>query len=343
MKQKDELTVYTIAEMAGVSVSTVSKVLNQHRGVNAKTAEKINAILAETGFRPRWKASGSKCIGVVLPPYHGALLDSYDSIILSRCCDDLMDQGYSLQLICRSKIGLNSAGQCILGASDMINGVIAISSPPNYDFCHQLLSETSAFPAVVIGKLKGDRPNTPSKSNHIIADDFSAGYQAAMLLLRHNHKKFMLVAASLEDIVHRHRREGMLDALHSNGISEQDIDTIEFKDGLRESGTQLAVSIACSVKKPDALIFSNGSICAGFVTGCDTMKLRIPDEFSVIGFEDASELLFLPVPVTAMHTPADKIGKCAVDSLLALIERRPLPSPCLIQHNLLMRQSVAMR
>ena len=81
--KKKQLTVYDIANAAGVSVATVSKVLNQHRSVSADTAARVNAIMAETGFTPRWKSTASRCVGVILPPYKSMLQDPYCSRLVS--------------------------------------------------------------------------------------------------------------------------------------------------------------------------------------------------------------------------------------------------------------------
>ena len=336
------LTVYDIARMAGVSPATVSKVINRRRGVNAETAAKVIDILASTGFAPRWKAGSSKVIGIVCPPYDGVLLDSYDSQIISRCFDALRKKEYSLELISHVPAARKKNVRSLFASHENLSGLIAIASPPNYPCCLDILANQTSIPGVVIGKLADCQPNSiPAAGNHIWADDYAAGYQLATLFLRHNHKTFLLVTASLDDIGHNHRLKGIMAALKAEKIPDHAITIQEVKEDLRKNGNQIAMTMVCSKKKPSAVIFTNGAICAGFVIGCVNMKIQIPAEFSVAGFEDASELEHLPIPVTAMHTPAEHLGAAAVTSLLSQLEHHTLPMARVLQHQLCIRSSVA--
>ena len=78
-------------------------------------------------------------------------------------------------------------------------------------------------------------------------------------------------------------------------------------------------------------------------TGCINMKLHIPNDFSVAGFEDSSELKHLSVPVTAMHIPANFPGETAVNALLAMLNNDPLSMPRVLQHRLCTRNTVIVR
>jgi len=226
----------------------------------------------------------------------------------------------------------------------MLSGIIVVCSPPTYKFCRNLLEQSKSFPCTVIGKLNENIPNHTDYSNHILADDYNAGFQAATMLLRHNHKSFMLVLTHVIEVGHRHRLEGCLAALRQAGIDDSQI-SIREENGidLYERGTQLAVSIASSTKKPDGIIFTHGAICAGFVSGCEAMKVRIPDEISVIGFEDCDELKNFPIPITVMKVPARQMGELAFKSIMAQIEHTEQPEPILVPHTFIARQSVKMR
>lgn len=340
MQAGKELTIYDIAQMADVSPATVSRVLNRHPGINAKTREKVNEVLARTGFKPRWKAGGSNIIGVILPPYHDVLLDPYDSRILSCCFNELMDMEYSMQIICPAQAKLDATGKNTLAALNMLSGIIAVAAPPNYELCKYLLSPQNKLPAVVIGHLDNEDARKNVAENHIIADDYAAGYQSAMLLLRHHHRRFHVVSASLDDAVHRRRYEGIVAALKHYHIAESDIATLEIRDNLRQSGEQLAAELACIKDRPEALIFTQSSICTGFVHGCRAMNLNIPDDFSVVSFEDNNELAGVMPPITAIQTPTQKIGQAAVRALTARINNTECTSPGIISHALVSRHSV---
>ncbi len=338
-----DLTIYDIAEMAGVSAATVSKVLNGRRGVNAATAERVNRILNDTGFKPRWRAGGQgSCIGVVMPPFGGIFTDHYDSQIISGCYDRLVAENYSLLLFNYRHVGIAADGSCRLDTSAQLSGVIAVSCPENYDFCRRLLVESHRFPAVVIGGLSEEPlADTRLEPNNIVCDDYTSGFQAAMMLLRYNHRRILISAPSLKNFDHRRRVRGIIDAIAT--VPEAGYTLTEYSGYMWNNGEQLAVDLACRKDRPDALIFTNSINCAGFISGCHAMRLRVPEEFSVVGFEDGEELKYLMPSITAMHSPCEIIGARAVETLLAQITRQPMPPNSPVSHQLIMRRSVQRR
>lgn len=343
MKKKSELTVYDIAKLAGVSTATVSRVLNQSSSVNLKTVRKVNEVLAETNFKPRWKAGGSKIIGMILPSFDGMLIDPFCSQIISTIYDLLRKDGYSLDLLSQDKLRSNAVGRGALGANHQLNGIIILSTPGNYTFCEELLAHSGEFPCVVIGKLTGDVPDRTSGFNHILSNDYASGYQLATLVARHNHRRIMVVTPSREDIVHLHRMEGITTALKNSGISIGELEFREIREKLHQNGEQLAADLACNVQKPDAVIFTQQAICSGFVRGCQSMKLRIPEDFSVAAFADNDEFAFSNPPITAMNSPTEKIGERTVQALMAQINQEPFRESGLIQHVLHNRHSIRTR
>jgi LacI family transcriptional regulator len=222
----------------------------------------------------------------------------------------------------------------------MLRGIIAVASPQNYELCNFLLHPQNKLPSVVIGYLNNNNSRQTVTENHIIADDYAAGYQAAMLLLRHHHRHFQLVSSSLEDAVHRLRREGALAALKDYDIPECDIRLTEVKENLRSNGEQLAAKLACLPVRPEGLIFTQSSICFGFVLGCKAMNLNIPKDFSVVSFEDNDELESTQPPITVIRTPTRKIGQAAVKNLISRINNQKCSQSPVILHTLISRQSV---
>ena len=346
MEQKQSLTVYDIAKLAGVSVATVSKVLNHRRGVNSQTAEQVNRVLAETGFKPRWSSLGNRVIGLILPPYKGLMQSAYYASIVANCYDLLIQRGYSIQLICRSLVDTpDSYKKAKLGSLENLCGVIANDARPDYAFLRKLIGNAPAFPCVVIGKPDfGENPPPNASTFNVTVDDFHAGYQMAKMMINYNHRRFLIVTAALDITGHLHRRDGMLAALHDNNIPDSQIRQIEYRREMFKSGSQLAVNIACSSSEyPDAILFSDGQICCGFVMGCRDMRLSIPECFSVAGFEDDKELERLPVRITSMNIPAAQLTEQAVDLLLAQINHEEIPIQEPVQPTLILRDSVRQR
>jgi LacI family transcriptional regulator len=343
MEKRSVLTVYDIARIAKVSPATVSRVLNRNPNVSLKTTRKVNEIITGTGFKPRWKAGGSKIIGILLPDFDGMLADPYIAAIISVVYDLLKKEEYSMELLCPEKVKLNPHCHCSLGTNHQLNGMVAVSAPHNYKFCENLLANSADFPCVVIGKLTGDVPDRTSGFNHILSNDYTAGYQLGTLLARHNHRSFLLVTANRQDICHLHRLEGIIAALRKYGVPDDKMQIREVREMLRQNGEQIATGLACGGKVPDVAVFTQGNICLGFVRGCQSMKLRIPDDFSVATFADDDEFAYTNPPITTMNSPTAKIGEQVVQALLAQINQVTVKESGLIPHVLHNRHSIATR
>ena len=345
MKTEQQKNIYYIAEKAGVSIATVSKVLNHRRGVSAATAEKVNRVLREIDFTPRRNALKKRAIGLALPPFEGVFQSAYYSNLVGCIYEELIKHGYSLQLLCRTMSTLKNYGKGKLGSLEDLDGLISVANPPDYEMQKKLLQNSENFPCVVIGKLREHKSSAPGEQvNNIIVDDYTAGYRLAMLMLKNNHKSFHIVTCTPHDMGHEHRLSGILDALHHCNIPESAITVEKFVDHLFRRGNQLAMSVACSPKQPpEAFLFTNSHSCIGFVTGCQNMSLHIPDCFSVAGFEDDGELARLQIPITSVHISSTQLAANAVAMLLAIINRTPKPHLKPVEPTLEIRNSVKKR
>ncbi|NMA44091.1 MAG: LacI family transcriptional regulator [Oligosphaeraceae bacterium] len=331
-----ELTVYEIAKMAGVSVATVSKVLNNRSGVHAKTAAKVRRVLAETGFKPRWSASaGIKTVAFIIPPYIDSLTDNYSGRVFASCFEALRREGYATLCLNQMQVDQLCHDGVDLGLTLSVSGIITFGNPATYDFCRRIYSVRDRLPVVVIGRASDD----DQIPGNLVKDDFMAGYQAAELLLRQNHRDFMIASPQMNNIDHRNRVNGILAALENEKDVRCRHETYDV-GRLWNHGEKLALKLSGSNERPDCLIITNGVCCAGFVSSCRVLNMPIPETFSVIGFEDGDELTYLSPPVTAMRNPAVEIGEKAVELLLAQLEKKAGIVAEPIKHQLILRHSV---
>ncbi len=336
-----DLTIYDIAKLANVSASTVSKVLNGRCGVNEETAKRIQSIMKSHGFRPRWQAGGSdKTVAFYLPPYKGVTQeDDYITRIIGGCFDRLSEAGYSMQLLNPMHL-VFSGHDYHFTSSIQPCGIIAIPCVENYSLCNFLLCDNT-LPCVVIGSLPETTTNAhPLDQRNIVMDDYMAGYQAAMYLLSHHHRHCMVVTPCQRDIGHQQRCIGIQAAMATQKECICTVKELEYDCNLAKNGEQLALELACSTERPDALIFTQGRNCVGFMHGCNFMHLPLPESFSVMAFEDGEELTYSMPPVTVMHVPCNTLCDIAVNVLLAQMEDREMPPVVDIRHELIVRQSV---
>ncbi|MDD4357969.1 MAG: LacI family DNA-binding transcriptional regulator [Smithellaceae bacterium] len=216
-------TIYDIADKAGVSVATVSKVMNSRKGVNSKTARRISDVMEQMQFRPRWKASSVQTIALVVFPTPGWLSSTYQADLVSGLTENLFDAGYCVQIIsCNADSrSLENINRLII--THQIQGVVVLASPKIYSIGMEI--GKLDYPHVIIGNMPVFEGNCNISVKH-----FDGRYQAGQYLWRLGHRKFGIVMPSTEDVGHRARKDGALKAINDNGGNVNDVKILEYPD-----------------------------------------------------------------------------------------------------------------
>lgn len=336
-------TIYDVARLAGVSASTVSRVINQHAGVNNKTMERVRDALKQTDFRPRWKAAPPKSVGVIVHPHRECLADPFNANLISSISESLFAEGYIIQLIPGTQSNTTLENLSILASMHTIQGVIVIPMHLLYGMGDRLLEEHITLPNVVIGLEQHEMIERDSFCR-VGVDDVAAGKQIATFLYRQNHRNFEIVCPIRKDCAHDRRIKGVLDALDSEGVDTEKIQIHEYDDTTIENGEVAAAEIVSQPELPDAVIITNGVLAMGFTRGCTQMGIKVPEDMSVVGFEDDEELVATSPPLTAMRQPTRKMGELAVQLLLQQIhDAKVMEQPKLLKHSLIIRDSTRPR
>lgn len=306
-------TIYDIADKAGVSVATVSKVMNSRKGVNAKTASRICSVMEQMQFRPKWKASAIRSIAVVVFPTQGWLCSAYQADLISGLSENLFEVGYCVQLIScgHDAKSLENINRLII--THQIEGVVVLASPKSYSLGMEI--GKLDYPHVVIGNMPVFEGNC-----NISVKNFEGGYKAGQYLWRLGHRKFGIVVPSIEDVSHKARKDGVLRAVADNGGDAQSIRILEYPTSDLENGVSAAYSMLVNDDRPTAVVSTQTTMAKGFLIGCRSMKLSVPEDVSLVGFEDGDELDSVDPPMTAIRQPSYQMGMVAARMLLSQIQ-----------------------
>ena len=332
-------TIYDVAKMAGVSASTVSRVINQRSGVNSETTNKVNLALNRMNFRPRWKATPPKSIGVVIHPHRDCLANPFSSVLISAISEALFAEGYIVQLIPRlqSNSSMNSLKN--LAMTNMIQGIIVIPSHQFYGLSEKLNAENISIPHVVIG-LEQHEDITKGSLCRVGTDDLAAGRQIAAFLLRQNYRRFAIVSPDRRSFAHGQRIQGILETLATEGIDPASVPVHEYSDVTSANGEAAAAEIASETDLLEAVILTDSTLAMGFSYGCVKAGISIPRQLAVAGFEDNNELATTAPPLTVMKQPTRKMAELTVQLLLGRIHGQVLGDPPgLLRHALVIRES----
>ncbi|EGL81475.1 transcriptional regulator, LacI family [Caldalkalibacillus thermarum TA2.A1] len=298
------VTIKDIARVAGVSYSTVSKALNNSPLVQEKTKQKILKIAEELGYQPNIAAkklvsNKSKTIGVVWPTVNRVTL----STIVTKINEEIENASYSMIL---SINPLNSAVNMF--KRFQVDGIVV--------FDDQELSDQhleANIPIVFLGGTNGRFP-----SIDVCRRD--AFYNAVQYLHSLGHRHLAFVG----HLPHRNNRQfekyiGFTEALIHLGINPQPEMFINTEGLYLYHGYEAMKKLLKSDYQPTAVVGGSYEITEGIIRAVKEAGLKIPDDISVIGYDNIPQMENLEVPVTAVGAPVDKIAKTTVDVLISHI------------------------
>ncbi|MFC4598333.1 LacI family DNA-binding transcriptional regulator [Cohnella hongkongensis] len=300
-----KVNIFDVAKRSGLSVVTVSRVLNQSSTVRQKNKEKVLKAMEELNYQPNASARSlargkTGIVGLSL----SNLGDSFFDGVVKETNERLREQGYLLALSISRSSG--DAFRRSLFQEDRVDGVILLSPTEEDDYLLEL--KNNKIPHVLIDNSK----NHPSASS-VIVDNFKGGYEAAKHLIELGHTEIAHISGPDPFLSSRERERGFLAALGEAGLQPYRVERGTFE---LSSGYEIATRWIDSDTLPSALFAADDYIALGVVDACLNRGIRIPERLSIVGFDDqklASE--FRPL-LTTVRQPADKIGAAAVELLL---------------------------
>ena len=327
-----EITIQDIALVAKVSKATVSRVLNGTASVNEDKKRAVLEATQRLGFKPnvvaRSLANGrSMTIGVLTQLIGSPFYDAIAQGVIAG----LSGTGYS-PIFADGQWDTNEGVDAIRAlAGRRIDGLVLIGGAVTPDDINSLCGD---IPTVVVARnLRSDRHHC------IYMDNVEGGYLATKHLIEHGHRNIAIIlgVAHHPDAVDRF--EGYTKALREAGIA-LDSGLIVDGDFSAESGVR-AVDDLCTRDQPFTAIFAANDMTAfGASLALFRRSVRVPEDVSIVGFDDQLEAAFVTPPLTTVHQPAREMGAQASQAVLELIDGKSLTlSP--VRGQLQVRESVA--
>ncbi|WP_239615713.1 LacI family DNA-binding transcriptional regulator [Cohnella mopanensis] len=303
-----KVSIFDVAKKSGLSVVTVSRVLNQSDSVRPKNREKVLQAMKELDYHPNASARSlargkTGIIGLTLTTLH----DSFFDAVVKEVNDKLAEHGYFLALSISKSY--EDAFHRSLFQEDRVDGVILLSPVDEDEYVMEL--KKKKIPFIMIDNSR----KNPSVTS-IIVDNYKGGYEATKHLIDLGHTEIAHIAGPDPYLSSRERERGYLTALKDAGLEPFRIERGTFA---MSSGYDIAMKWIESGNLPPAVFAADDYIALGVINACLNKGVRIPRDLSLVGFDDqifASE--FRPM-LTTVRQPADKIGAAGVELLLAAI------------------------
>ncbi|MFX3635624.1 MAG: LacI family DNA-binding transcriptional regulator [Candidatus Pristimantibacillus sp.] len=326
-----KVSIFDVAKKSGLSVVTVSRVLNNSSSVRQKNREKVLHAMKELDYHPNASARSlargkTGIIGLTLTTLH----DSFFDAVVKEVNDRLAEHGYFLALSISKNY--EDAFHRSMFQEDRVDGVILLSPMDEDEYIMEL--KKKKIPFILI-----DNSQRNSSVTSIIVDNVKGGYEATKHLIELGHTEIAHIAGPDPFLSSRERERGYLNALEEAGLQPYCIEHGTFEIS---SGYRIAKQWIESGKLPPAVFASDDYIALGVMNACLSEGVRIPEDISIVGFDDqifASE--FKPL-LTTVRQPADKIGAMGVEILLGIINDSSKRNVTIqIEPELIVRESTA--
>jgi DNA-binding LacI/PurR family transcriptional regulator len=302
------LTVAEIAHLAGVSAPTVSRVLNGHAGVALATRQRVEAVLREHGYRRR----DSEPAAIIELVFHA--LESLWALEIIQGVEQVARE-HELAVVLTEMQGRLTPGRAwteqVLARRP--TGVVAVFSELTVQQQSQLA--TRSIPLVVLDPTGEPLHETPS----VGATNWTGGMAATRHLLDLGHRRIAMLSGPTQWPCCRARLDGYRAAMDAAGVPVDPAlvrtSTLYVEGGLRD-GTEL-------LRLPDpptAVFCSNDLQALGMYEAARRAGVRIPDDLSVVGFDDLSFTQWAGPPMTTVRQPLVQMGAAAARMVLALSE-----------------------
>jgi LacI family transcriptional regulator len=332
-----KVTIIEVAEKAGVSFGTVSRVINNDIHVKQETRERVLDAMKNLGYvanrQARSLAGGkSNIIGVLVPD----LGTGYTGEIIRGIDAELSLTNLDLILYTTHRTASKEANYVANLAKGMVDGMLLVLPRSPADYIGTLSHRN--FPFVLIDH-QGTGRNCPA----VGATNWQGAYRATEYLIKLGHTRIGFITGSMDLGCAMDRLEGYLSALRTHHAS--DAPELVYKGDFFQPDGYAGASALLDLPNPPTAIFASNDIMAlGAMDAVRSRGLRIPDDISVVGFDDIPQAAAVRPALTTVSQPLEKMGRVATQMLLDLlrqpdkeVSRIELPTELVIRDSCLNR------
>jgi LacI family transcriptional regulator len=322
-RKSRQVTITQVAKEAGVSIQTVSRVINNRQEITPATRQHVQDVIKRLGYQPNAIARSlsqrrTHTLGVVTSglEYYGP------SHILVGVEQGANQEGLSILLNLLHQPENDNIGKIVNGLiSRQVEGIIwAVPEIGNNRSWFREAIPHLPIPVVFLStQPKGDL-------NVVEIDNRNGGYMATQHLLERGYRRIGLIAGPLSWWAANERRRGWQDALTAAGIPFSDSQVVEG-NWSANSGEQGLHKLLAKSPEIEAVFACNDQMALGLMRAARSLGKRIPEDLAVVGFDDIPESAFYYPPLTTIRQGLYELGHVAVQTIMKLrdAERRDEP------------------
>ncbi|RLE35015.1 LacI family transcriptional regulator [Candidatus Acetothermia bacterium] len=329
------VTIKMIAQEAGVSPATVSRVVNNKRNVRPELAERVREAIRKLDYHANEVARGLvrgtvDTFGVVVPD----ISNTFFSRICKAIQNTVMPTGAAVFLHNTDGI-LNRERQIIKElASKLITGIFLVAPRMPATEIRTLADELGVYPVVVDARVENCRLAA------VWVDNVTAFIEASEHLISKGHKRIGFIAGPLAVANSKDRLDGYRIALRNHGIKE-DTSLIYESDFTIAGGYKTAKEMFRKRNPPTAVLCSNDLMAVGVLSYLHKQGVEVPSEISVVGCDDIDVASSLSPPLTTVSQPIYELGVTAAQMMLQYTSTNEVPPNSILHAKLIIRNSTS--
>lgn len=309
MARDPAITISDVAESAGVSVGTVSNVVNRPERVADATRERVRDAIAKLGWVPNGSAATLRAgratlVGLIVPDIRNPFFTE-----VARGAEDMAAASGEAIVVCNTDWLLDSERRALDAlARQQVRGVIINPAGEDERYLEWLIDRGMALVLLDHRRSAGLVPS-------VVVDDVLGGRLAGDHLLDLGHRRIALVNGPTSIPQCEDRRLGLLGALEKAGLDpERDLVEVEVEAMDAASGLA-AVDDIFEAAAPTAIFCTNDLLAIGVIRGLRLRGLRAPNDVAVVGYDDVELAAMTDPPLTTVHQPSYELGETAYELL----------------------------
>ena len=332
--KSDSVTIREVAQKAGVSVATVSRYINRNTPISKGVAERLKLVMTELQYVPHAAARHlasrkTRVVGLLLNTLHNdffvPLLNGIEAVVRER--------EYNL-VIATYLLGSRDAPPPI--GPHNTDGLLIFSDGLSDDDLISLNARN--FPMVLLHRTPPDSLKIPS----IIVENKKITFELIEHLIKvHGRKRIILLRGPMHQEDSYWRETGYRSALEANGIPFDEKLVLNGDFERHAAYKVLNEFIAAENQVPfDAIFTGDDDAAIGVLTALREQGIRVPEDVSVVGFDDLGFSAFLTPPLTTVSAPTEAVGRIAAEQLFSLFDKQyPEDNVTLLPTELIIRRS----
>ncbi len=330
-------TIKDVALRAGLSVTTVSRALNKSGYVSAKARQRIADAVAQLSYQPNWMARGlkgkpSRSIGLIIPD----ISNLFYTAVAKSVSDALSAVGYDLILCVNNEDASTDLGHLRVLYEKRADGIIYVhpSQGSNSTFVHQLVGWGMPIVELV-------RQRETGLLDAVLGDDFRGAYDMTKYLVDMGHRRIGFLIGETHLTTGRNSLSGHRRALQDAGIPVNP-DLVRIGTFTRLHGEQGTHDLLKLADPPTAIFAGSNRLLFGALFALRERGMRVPDDVSVVAFDDAEWLSIWNPPITTVDLAEDEMAHVAVGLLqrrIASLGQNHKPTTCVVSTVVVERDS----